>query len=171
MTDMPQSVRIASIADAKNLLFHCAELFKDNFMGLSFSANRVMETVGGCCDGTKGIAGVIDGEEGQPIASTGLLWVQPVYSDVWILSEAWLFVNPQHRKGTTYGDDLFKFSQWHREQMSERLGYDVPMELTVLSFKRLKEKTRFWGRYGTHMGSLFWVGGPNAETSFEKVVN
>lgn len=167
MTDKPISIRVAGPQDAQALLWHCSQLFSDNYMGLPFSANRVMETVGMCCTGQGGIAGVIDGPNGMPLGSIGIVAAQPVYSDVWILSESWTFVSPEHRKGMSYGGDLFKFAQWHREDMAAKVGYQIPLEMTVYSFKNLKAKTRLWSRYGVHVGSTVWVG-PNREAPNEQ---
>lgn len=171
MTDKPSHVRIATPDDQDALAWHCYELFKDNYMGLPYSPARVAETVSMCCNGSGGIAGVIDGDDGEPIGSIGIIATQTNYSETWILSESWVFVTPEHRKSTSYGHDLFQFANWHREDMARKLGYEIPLEMTVLSFKRLKAKTRWWGRFGRHVGSTFWIGANTSDTPDLRKVN
>lgn len=168
MTDKPEDVRIATIQDVQALSWHCYELFKDNFMGLPFSTKRVGETVTACCTGQGGIAGVIDGSDGYPIASIGITPIQPIYSDKWILSESWMFVRPEFR-GWRYDADLFAFAKWYRESVCPNFGYDIPLEMSIYSFKRLDAKTRLLKRHGMHVGSTIWVGSskelPKQETN------
>ncbi len=155
----PSNVRIATQADEEGLFFLLVnDLQADNDMHYPVSMKRTYEHVRACCRGERGIAGVIDGPDGI-VASVGIGASQLWYSDKWLLAEIWAFVHPDFRKGTGYGDDLFRFAQWHREDMSRRVGYEIDLERGVRSYKRLKAKMRFWGRYGTQIGGIFLTGG------------
>lgn len=155
----PKNVRIATQADEEDLFFLLTEdLRADNDMGYPVSPARVFANVKACCRGERGIAGVIDSHSGI-VASIGIQCSQPWYSDKWLLSETWAFVTPSARKGTKYGDDLFRFAKWHRTDMSGRLGYEIDLERSVMSFNRLEAKTRFWRRYGPQIGAIFLTDG------------
>lgn len=158
-TEKPASVRIATPADIEQVYWLTYSLWADNYMGFSFSPKKMLQLVTSLCSGKKGVAGVIEGPDGKIIGSVGIAVSQPAYSDDWYLGECWNYVVSEYRHGTQYGQDLFRFAQWHREDMCARLGKNIPMEISVFSLNRLKTKTRWWGRYGRHVGSMFWIGG------------
>lgn len=160
IVERPKNVRVAGQQDEFalfDLLWN--GLHADNSMGMGRSEARFWENINGVCRGQRGICGVIDGPDGKLIGSIGIQASQTWYSDAWFLSETWLFVDPDHRKGTRYGEDLFKFALWHRADISERLNHNFALEISVHSFKRLEAKTRLWRRHASHVGSLFWVRG------------
>lgn len=159
--ERPETVRIAQPDDVAGLYWHLlGDLEADNSLHIPVSERAVFQTVSELCNGGGGIAGIIDGPHG-PVASIGIRAIKPWFSDQWLLSQVWLFVTPQARKGTRFGDDLFRFADWHRREMSQTLGYDLVLDNTILSFNRLEAKERFWSRYGKRVGAVFFIGGEN----------
>lgn len=158
--EKPDTVRLAGTDDMANLYWHLmGDLRADNPVGIAESPKAVFETVKECCTMNNAIAGIIDGPNGMILGSIGIKAMVPWFSDATILTQVWLFVSPQARRGTRLGDDLFQFAQWHRQDMSERIGYDIVFENTIWSMTRLPAKIRLWGRYGTQVGAIFWERG------------
>lgn len=154
----PGNVRVGTIEDAASLYFLLVEdLRAANDMGYPVSHKKVAATIGACLRGESGIVGLIDGPDGI-VAAIGIQASQPWYSDRWLLSETFVFVHPDFRKGTGYGDDLMKFAEWHKADMSSRIGEEIDLERSVMSFKRLPAKMRFWGRYGKQIGAIYLTG-------------
>ena len=156
----PDTVRVAVPADCERLFdLLWNHLQADNDMGMGRSAAKVRAQISGICYGKSGIAGLIELPDGELVGSIGIQASQTWYSDAWYLSETWLFVRPGYRKGTNYGRDLFEFAKWHRQDMSQRLGVEMPLEISVYSFRKLDAKTRYWRRHARHVGSMFWIEG------------
>ena len=157
----PDSVRVATVADEAalfDLLWN--DLYIDNVMTTHLvpSERKVLAHVQGCCRGTNGIAGIIDGPRG-PVASVGLEWAHAWYSECGFVSECWLFCKPEYRKGTHHYRDLRRFALWHRQDLSDKVGSPIPLEISVYSFNRLPAKTRLWSQGARHAGSIFWIDG------------
>lgn len=155
------TVRLATIADEEALYWQVLnDLNSDNNLGFSPSAKKVYDHIHACCTGKGGIAGVIDGPGGYLIGSIGIESIQPWHSQDWFLIQVWQFVLPEYRKGTHHAEDLFAFAEAHRRYMSSELGYDIVLETTVMSHKRLEAKSRLWRRRGgKQIGAMFWSGG------------
>ena len=161
----PDSVRIALPADKENLYALLMKLHDTNFFGLPYAKylpmdpGKIWAHVWACCHGDAAVAGVIDSDDGLSlIGSVGVFYTVPWWSLDGYLTEHWLFVDPAHRD-ENWAAQLFKFSQWHRADMSTRLGYDIPMEVSVLSSERLPAKEKLWGRYAKKIGAVFWTDG------------
>ncbi len=154
----PDNVRVATQADERALgALLLNDLRADNDMGLPVAEVRVWRNVISACRGMRGIAGVIDGPDGI-VASVGIFAVQGAwYSSAWFLSQTWLFVKPGHR-ARGYARDLFAFAEWHRADISARLGVEIGLETSVLSGKRLGAKARLWRRFARPVGHYFWSG-------------
>ena len=162
--DKPELVRLATPDDISNLYFHLLiDLESDNSLRIPVSEQAVLETVRACCTGQLAIAGVMESRTDGIVASIGIRAVEPWFSKQTVLSQIWLFVSPHARAGRRYYDELFRFAEWHRQDMSARLGYDLVLENTVLSLKRLPAKTRLWRRYGEQIGAVFWQRGAVGE--------
>lgn len=155
MTDRPATVRIATPLDAAALFYQLRDdLQGDNWLGLPPDEPDCARTVAALCRGKDGIAGVVDSKRGI-VASIGIRAVKPWFTTEWMLSQIWLFVDPAAR-GAGLDDDLFQFAEWHREDMSARLGYDLIFENTVLSLNRLPAKLRLWRKHGEMIGGVYW---------------
>lgn len=155
----PNAVRIAQPDDVAALYWHLlGDLESDNSLHIPVSERAVFRTVSELCNGSGGIAGVIDGPHG-PVASIGIRAIKPWFSEQWMLSQVWLFVAPGARKGSHFGEDLFAFAEWHRTDMAKSLGYNLVLDNTILSFNRLEAKERLWSRFGKKVGSVFFIGG------------
>lgn len=163
MLTKPETVRIATVADEESIFWHLmGPMRDDNDLGLPVSPRSVYDTIHACCTGELSICGVIDGADG-PVASIGIRGQYPWFSEEIILTQIWLFVIPEARSHARLGADLFKFANWHREDMSRRVGYNMSLENTVLSLHNLPLKRRFWGRYGREIGHVFWVRGDDEQ--------
>ena len=158
MIRKPPAVRLATPTDIEPLFWLLMrDLTNDNPMGVAISPTKILALVKVCCNGNGGVAGVIE-EKGKIIASVGITVAQHDLSDTDFLKQVWLFVVPAARKKhPEYAQKLFKFCLWHKGDMSRRLGYDVPLEISVMSRKRLPAKLRMWGRYGDMVGAVFWA--------------
>lgn len=168
MTDKPASVRVALPADEEALFWLLQrDLEDDNGLGFPASPRKVYAHVHKCCTGDGAIAGVIDGPRGI-VGSVGIEFISPWYSDVGMLIQIWQFVVPTNRSGKRFGEDLFAFAEWHRQDMSSRSGQDMVLDSTVMSHKRLAAKTRLWRRHGKQVGSIFWSGGENVQEFVEQ---
>lgn len=104
-----------------------------------------------------GLAGVIDGPDGI-VGSIGIEMANAFYSDDPLLMQVWQFVRPEYRKGTNYGNDLFTFAEWHRQDMAAKIGRPLILETTILSHNRMDAKIRLWRRKGRMIGAMFWSG-------------
>lgn len=154
----PDSVRVATIHDERRIFdFLWEHLYADNDMGIPRDQTRVWEHVNQVCRG-RGICGVIE-ENCVVIGSIGIVPFVPWYSNQFHLSEVWLTVRPDARKGSHCGEALFQFARWHRADMEARLGYPIGIELSVHSFKRLDAKERLWSRFAKKIGGVFWMSG------------
>jgi hypothetical protein len=99
---------------------------------------------------------VIDNPEvpGELAAGVCLGW-----GDFWYgghyLAEQWLFVRPEFRKGTGFGDVLMNWTKWIGEALAEAAGQPMPVFSSVTSRKRLKAKGRWWARRGELVGLIY----------------
>ena len=154
------TVRIANHADELELRNLLDRLHADNPnpAGLPASDKKVWEVVMAACRGQGGIAGVVDGPEGGIIASIGMFWMVPWWTDVGCISEYWCYVDKEHRRGGRLYKALVAFAKTHRDEMSRRLGYKVGMEFSFLSSKRIDARARLWGKEAQLVGALFWAG-------------
>lgn len=159
--EKPASIRLADQNDIEPLFWALMQSYleDDTWLGVSVSDKSVYETVRDICSGNGGIAGVIDGPHGV-IGSMALKAVQPWFSSQHMLTEVWFFVSAPYRKGSNFSQDLFHFAEWHRQDMSERLGYDMVLENAVMGLHRLPAKLRLWQQfYGPPIGGVFWTRG------------
>lgn len=156
MIRKPTSVRLATPADIEPLYWIVLrDLTADNPMGAEISPLKVLALVKQCCENAAGVAGVIEGRKGI-IGSAGIVMAQHDLSTMNFLKQVWLFVLPGARKGhPEHAERLFRFCLWHKGDMSQRLGYNVPLEISVLSRTRLPAKIRMWGRHGQMIGAVF----------------
>lgn len=158
----PDNVRIATPADEAplfDLLWN--DMYVDNVMSayLVPTEAKVRGHVESVCHAKRGIAGIIDGPRG-PIASIGIIWSEAWYSSVGFPAEIWNYVHRDHRKGHHHYRDLRRFSLWHRADLSEKVGYPLPLEVGVSSFNRLPAKMRLWRQDGGKFaGGIFWYEG------------
>jgi GNAT superfamily N-acetyltransferase len=106
------------------------------------------------------MAAVIEGPDGKILGSIGVMAMRAGwYSNAWAIIELWLFVRPECRKGTGYGDALMAWLKRHQREMSERVGYEMMCVTGPTSHKRLASKERWWGKHGRKIGALFVVAG------------
>lgn len=158
---IPDSVRLAGPEDIQDLFWHLMHGYHADEgwgMGWSVSPRKVLAHVQECCAQQNGVAGIIDGLNGI-VGSIGIEVYNPWYSDDDYLSQAWLYVVPEHRFGTQHADALFDFQDWYKAEMEQRLGHPLLLESSVTSNERLPAKMRmFRRRAGRQVGGVFWDG-------------
>jgi len=167
--DKPELVRLATPDDIQNLFFHLMyELQADNGLGIPPTPKKVLDYVTKCCNRDHAIAGIMESRKDGIVASIGIRMAEPWFSEHALLGQIWLFVVPRMRHGHSFYDDLFRFAEWHRQDMTNRLGYNLVLENTVMSLTRLPAKVRLWRRYGTQTGAVFWTGNEQLERNQDR---
>jgi GNAT superfamily N-acetyltransferase len=157
--EIPKNMRVATERDEQALYQCLIELWKDNFLGFPVSPAKVWSRIKTCSSGKGGIAGIIDGPNGEIVATVGIFFNEMWYSDQAYLSEFWLFVDPRYRN-LGYADDLAAFTRWYRHAIvSASDGSRLPLLTGVTSMKRLAAKERWWGKWSLKVGALFLVDG------------
>jgi hypothetical protein len=153
-------VRTAIQADEPEVYALLLALDEDNSLGFPRNDQRVWAHINACCRGQGGVCAVIDGPDGNILASVGVM-AMPAgwYTDAWLLRELWFFVRPECRRGTGYANALMAWLKRHQREMSERLGYDIPCVTGPTSRKRLAAKERWWATHGQRIGAFFVVKG------------
>jgi hypothetical protein len=152
-------VRVATPADAPALFALLKHMDADNNVGLPMSDAKVADIVGKLCKCEGGVAGVVDGENGELIASVGIVAMQPWYSEVWHLTTLWIFVRPDQRRGIKTTDALFKFTEDHRRYISAQAGVDVGVDVSLITTKDRDLKERLWERHAMRVGIVCWMDG------------
>lgn len=155
------TVRLAGTDDIPDLfwfLMHGYHADEGWGMGWSVSPKKLLAHIQVCCSQQDGVAGIIDGHKGI-IGSIGIEVYNPWYSDDDYLSQAWLYILPEHRMGTRHAEALFDFQDWYKAEMEKRLGHTLLLESAVTSKERLDAKMRlFRRRAGKQVGGVFWDG-------------
>lgn len=154
---MISAVRLATAADEDAIFRLLVKLDADNGLGFPYHEDRVRQSIRIGASGSGGYIGVIPDpkREGEIIGSVGLHLAQPWYSNDWFVHEVWLFVDPEHRKGTGYADALMEFSRLLKKAVERRGERPVPFFTSVSSRKRLAAKMRWWGRRGEMIGAIY----------------
>jgi hypothetical protein len=153
----PANVRVALPSDAPALYELLLKLYKDNPLGISMSPAKVMSLVENVCMGSGGVAGVIDGPNGDLVASVGITAFQPWFSEEYHLVQLWLFVDPAHRVGGRNAKSLFEFAKWHKDDLSRRAQRHFGIESSFMSLIDQPQKARLWNRHGRMVGMTFWT--------------
>jgi len=166
VTEYPASVRLATPSDAPALLYHVRSNIADNLDSIGFGQKtpideaKLKERILLGCNRIGGVIGVIESDDNEIIASTAIFASQPWWTDTWVLTQFWVYVDIDERKGTHHGDDLLQFAKWFREDRSVAAGYNIPLEMGVMTGNRVQAKIRWWRRHTDGMiGALFRVGG------------
>lgn len=156
----PARVRVATEADEDALYELLKGLEEDNGLGWPHDEERVRHHIELGTRRRGGIHGVIDDPANKTdaiklVGSVGVIFNQPWYAKDWFWHELWLFVLPQHRRGTGYADDLRQWMRWYQHAFEKANGARVPFFTSVTSRKRLDAKIRWWRRWGTQVGAIF----------------
>lgn len=160
LPEKPASVRLAGPADEGEVYALLLDLNKDNGMGLPHNPQIVLNQIRLGTQGRGGLIGVIE-RHGKIIASVGL-FLQPAawFTDLYGLSELWLFVKPGQREFQHHYRDLFAFMAWARAWMEADMRkngeeHPLPLLTSVVSPSRLESKRRLWCRFAEPVGHLF----------------
>lgn len=150
MTPNPFNVRRAVPADADALFAFLMEHYYRESALQPVSEKKVRANIRRCVEMDRGIAGVIDGEDGIE-ASIGLAFEEYNYTDESHVEGLWLGVHGDHRN-TQHAPNLLKFAKWVWQ------GLDIPMFLEVLTADRLMGKMRLFQRQVPQIGAVFACG-------------
>lgn len=150
-------VRLAGPADEDAIYRLLVKLDADNSIGFPYHEDAVRKSIRIGTERSAGMIGVIEAPDspGEMAASVGLHWAQPWYSNDWFMHEVWLFVDPQYRKGTGYGDALMRWVQECKERGDAVMKRSTPFFTSVSSRKNLRTKMRWWGRRGELIGAIY----------------
>ena len=162
MTQPPKAVRLATPADDDAIYRLLLGLERDNGIGYPHDPETVRQRIARGTAHKSGMIGVIDAPDGsgELAGSVSLEWGEFWYNrHIPYMVEQWLFVHPDWRRGTGYGDQLMQWVRWIRERLEESAGREVPFFTSVTSRHRLKAKMRWWGRRGEQVGAIYLLRG------------
>jgi hypothetical protein len=153
----PNIVRLAKPEDAPQLRALLDRLHDEvpNPADLPPDDEKVWHVVNTACTAQGGIAGVIDGPEGDIVASIGIFWNEPWWTRQGILSQYWMFVDKDYRFGGRYHRALEEFARWHRDDMSARVGRPMALENSFITKGDVRPRMRLWSRFGKCVGMIF----------------
>lgn len=154
-TERPASVRAAG-PDDERAIYHLLELAHEEFFHLlgPIDPQRLTDHIHAGTRAEGGIVGVIDGPEGYPVATCGIMPMQWYWSKQWFLQDLWQFVHPDHRKGN-HAADLLEWEKWIADEWTRRFGYEVLLLIGVLSTRQHREKVRLFRRHVNQVGAAF----------------
>lgn len=151
-TEKPASVRAAVEADEENILALVHEDIAENARHIApLDEDKVMNMVRGATRAGNGTVGVIDAPDGT---LAGMICLTPYswwFSTNWFSLEIFNYVAQAHRK-SRHAADLIKFSRWHTDQLSERLGYQVYLLSGVTAVRDASTKTSLYRRLSNFVG-------------------
>ena len=157
-SDVP--VRLATRADASELLAMCRELHAENGLG-AMDEDMVVDVLERTFDKRGGIVGVIDGKSGIE-AAICMLITSIWYHQEHHIEELFSFVRVPYRK-SNHSLTLVNFAK----KCSDTLG--IPLLVGIITNQMLEQKARLYRRrLGPPSGALFvygakWVGKPASD--------
>lgn len=154
-TQKPASVRAAVEADEENIMALVREDIAENARHIApLDEDKVMNMVRGATRGGNGTVGVIDAPDGT---LAGMICLTPAvwwWSTQWASTENFCFVSKIYRK-SGHAVDLIKFSRWHTDQLSAKLGYQVYLLSGVTASQEVHAKTAMYRRHSNFVGAFF----------------
>lgn len=156
MRPAPKVGRLATPADEDATYRLLLGLERDNGIGYPHDEAKVRQAIRQGTERRGGYVVVIDDPDrpGEVVGSVGITWGEFWYGGTY-LAEQWLFVDPEHRRGTGYADALMDWAKWFRDALQEAAGRDIPCFTSVTSRKRFAAKQRWWRRRGEQVGAIF----------------
>lgn len=153
----PKVGRIATSEDENAIYRLLLGLEADNGLGYEHHEDRVREAIRSGTEKRGGYVVVIEDPDvpGEMAASLCVQWGGFWYSRDSYLHELWLFVAPDHRRGTGYADALMEWARWFRDALEEAAGRQIPFFTSVTSRNRFKAKQRWWARRGEQVGAIY----------------
>ncbi len=154
-TEKPRNVRAAVEADEENILALVREDIEENARHIApLDEDKVMSMVRGATRAGNGAVGVIDAPDGTLAGmiclTPGIWW----WSTQWANTENFCFVSKTYRK-SNYAVDLIKFSRWHTDQLSAKLGYQVYLLSGVTATQEIYGKAAMYRRHSNLVGAFF----------------
>jgi len=160
-TERPATVRVPTPKDEKAIFdLLMADLAENGAARIAVvNDDKVAELIMACTRGRGGIAGVIDGPDGTPVAVCALLPHAWWWSKQFYFQDVVCYVHPDHRR-SHHIDDLLNFERWAADQMSKNSGHRVWLMTGVLGTKRVREKLVLWRRKFAQAGAAFLYPSP-----------
>lgn len=149
--DTLSKVDIAKPADRAEVERLCINVHKENGL-LPLSIKRMSNILDTAFARQGGIVGVIRNEDQKPIAGILLQIEQIYYTESWVLTELFNFVDPDHRR-SNYARSLIVFA----ERCADRLK--IPLIIGILSDYRTAAKVRLYEQVLGPSSGAYWVYG------------
>jgi hypothetical protein len=160
---LPASIRIAGPRDEAALMALLALDLAENAAHIApVDDAKVLANIQVGTRQRGGVAGVIDGPDGSPVAVILLHPVQWWWSQGWYWFEVVNFVHPDHRR-SRHVDDLLAFAKWFADTHSKRAGYLVYLLCGVLGAWRVRAKVALYRRKFVQAGAAFVYPSPFAK--------
>jgi hypothetical protein len=155
-TARPDGVRVAVRSDEPAIEELLAMDAAENAAAVaSYSAADVQDLIRPCTRETgKGLIGVIDGPDGDPVALVVLGVAKWWWSSAFYLCEQVTFVHPDHRS-SRHAQNLVLFARYAADKMTEDMGQRVFLMHGVTATNSADRKVRFLGRFSNYVGSFF----------------
>jgi hypothetical protein len=104
--------------------------------------------------GVRGIIGIIDGPNKEPVAVGILVPYQWWWSEQYYWHEIINYVHKDHRK-SNHINDLIQFERWAGDTFTKNFGYRTFVLFGVLGWKRVRSKIMLYRRKLTMSGAAF----------------
>lgn len=156
----PESVRIAGPKDEEALLELLLCDLRENATAVApIDEERVMSHIQFGTRRKGGIVGVIDGPDGNPVATVVLAPAQWWWSRAYYIQDIVNYVHPDHRQ-SRHIHDLIQFERWASDEWSRLFGYRIFLLCGVLGYKRVREKMIIYKRKFLQAGAAFLYPAP-----------
>lgn len=156
-------VRVADEGDELALFDMAVESYKENASSLyPVDPEQIIDTIQHATRQRGSIAGVIDDQDGNPIAFVMIRPSPWAESNAWMLMVRHIYVKPQHRK-SHHAEHLIKFARWCRDEWSRQFGYPLYLSFTVSEQKDVSSKMRFFRRFAKQVACVFLYPDPQEE--------
>lgn len=160
-TAKPETVRIAGVSDEPDLLALMISDLKENAERVALiDEESVLTYIQACTHRKGGVAGVIDGPEGRPIAVVMLHPFAWWFSKQHYYMEIMNYVHADHRR-SQHAKELLKFQAWWADEMTRQLGYRVYLLCGVLTARRMYAKKLMYRRRFAEVGGAYLYPSPN----------
>lgn len=154
-TERPANVRVAGVEDERDIWPMLETAYHENgHMFAALDPDRAQEHMRAGTRRKGAIVGVIDNDNGLPVATIGLIPMQWWWSKQFFIQDLWNYVRPEYRK-SNMANDLATFSKWCVDEWARGFGYPVYLITGVQSIHRTREKVRLLRRHYNEIGASF----------------
>lgn len=159
-TERPQSVRVADELDELAIFDLILASYRENVSNVyPLAPDLLIADIQQATQKQGGIAGVIDGPDGTPIAVIVIAPDRWRPSKAYYLRELYTYVHPDHRKSRN-AENLLQFGRWVADEWSRGFGYPLHLVLSVGTTTNVSSKIRFFRRFASQVGAMFMYPSP-----------